>query len=415
MHLTEIRTFPKIIMATALVSGLLLLASVYLTSQPTDAHTINQNCTSAGISLDIRGELQGTSDEAALAYDENGPTGSSVIDYQVTVSLTAAQCPITDGEPSLTLPDGTVVDLDDDLSLASGGSITYDVTGSPYTVMSGDLGSLAGADSDEVRATATVDATSHRASGLDQDVSSSANFDTLVIQPSTITSISSSASQVLAGGTVNLTVTEQNDGDVNLTGANVVVDNGVGTLSAPPTSGDDGDGILEPNETWSWTVNNVVINSDTTFTATGHGMDPFGNDVTYPADPEERDSVTVTVEEVGGEGCTPGYWKQTQHFGSWTTYSPNQQFSAVFENAFPGKTLLQVLSQGGGGLNALGRHTVAALLNAANSDVEYEYTTQEVIDMFNAVYPGGDYQTLHNLFATQNELGCPLGRSEAAA
>ena len=39
---------------------------------------------------------------------------------------------------------------------------------------------------------------------------------------------------------------------------------------------------------------------------------------------------------------------------------------AGFDDAFPGMTLLEVLSQGGGGLNALGRHTVAALLNAAS-------------------------------------------------
>ena len=113
----------------------------------------------------------------------------------------------------------------------------------------------------------------------------------------------------------------------------------------------------------------------------------------------------------GSEGCTPGYWKQAQHFDSWTQpYDPGDLFvSAGFEDAFPGMTLLQVLEQGGGGLNALGRHTVAALLNTASPDVDTAYTNpQTVIDLFNGVYPGGDYEGLKNIFAGYNELGCPL-------
>jgi hypothetical protein len=46
----------------------------------------------------------------------------------------------------------------------------------------------------------------------------------------------------------------------------------------------------------------------------------------------------------GGQGCTPGYWKQPHHFHSWVGYTPGQLFSSVFVNAFPGKTLLEVLS-----------------------------------------------------------------------
>lgn len=111
----------------------------------------------------------------------------------------------------------------------------------------------------------------------------------------------------------------------------------------------------------------------------------------------------------GGQGCTPGYWKQAQHFDSWVGYTPNTLFSDVFENAFPGRTLLQVLSQGGGGLTALGRHTVAALLNAASGGVAYDVATPaEVIARFNAVFPGGDYSGLKDTFEGFNEQGCPL-------
>jgi hypothetical protein len=114
----------------------------------------------------------------------------------------------------------------------------------------------------------------------------------------------------------------------------------------------------------------------------------------------------------GGEGCTPGYWKQSQHFGNWTDpYDPNDLFDDHFENAFPGMTLLQVLSQGGGGLKALGRHTVAALLNGASANVDFAFTDLDVIADFNAVFPGGDYEALKNKFASENEQGCPLGRN----
>jgi hypothetical protein len=116
--------------------------------------------------------------------------------------------------------------------------------------------------------------------------------------------------------------------------------------------------------------------------------------LTYPSTP-------------GSQGCTPGYWKQSQHFDSWVGYSPNQQFSSVFEDAFPGMTLLQVLQQGGGGLKALGRHTVAALLDAS-SNIDYGLEPAQVIQSFNDVFPGGDYEGQKDLFANRNERACPL-------
>jgi hypothetical protein len=80
-------------------------------------------------------------------------------------------------------------------------------------------------------------------------------------------------------------------------------------------------------------------------------------------------------------GRTPGYWKQSQHYGSWCSpYRPTTKsggylatpfhctgtgfFSGPFGN-MGDKTLLQVLGLGGGGVNPLARHIAAALLNAA--------------------------------------------------
>jgi hypothetical protein len=113
----------------------------------------------------------------------------------------------------------------------------------------------------------------------------------------------------------------------------------------------------------------------------------------------------------GSEGCTPGYWKQSQHFDSWTApYDPTDTFASVgFESsALSGMTLLAVLEQGGGGLAALGRHTVAALLNVASAGVDYPYfSVDTVIAQFNAANPG-NIEGQKDIFAAFNELGCPL-------
>jgi hypothetical protein len=134
------------------------------------------------------------------------------------------------------------------------------------------------------------------------------------------------------------------------------------------------------------------------------------------------DDIVICTEEdtppLGNEGCTPGYWKQPQHFGNWPDgIDPN---STMFGDAdvfncsgvearrpesgdICGMLLLDVLSLRGGGVNALARHAAAAYLNAASS-VEYPYTVGEVIDLLNK----GDKDALE----AANESYCPLGRAE---
>jgi hypothetical protein len=75
-------------------------------------------------------------------------------------------------------------------------------------------------------------------------------------------------------------------------------------------------------------------------------------------------------------------------------------------NAFPGLTLLDVLEQGGGPLNALGRHAVAAFLNAASGF--YPLTTTQVVNLFVAAFATGDYETAKNTLEGFNEARCPL-------
>ena len=112
----------------------------------------------------------------------------------------------------------------------------------------------------------------------------------------------------------------------------------------------------------------------------------------------------------GGEGCTPGYWKQTQHFDSWvgTGFAPGDSFDTVMGVDSSFGTLLDGVRAKGGDENALARHAVAALLNASSSGVDYEFTSAEVIALVQDAYASGDFETAKNLLEAENEAGCPL-------
>lgn len=121
------------------------------------------------------------------------------------------------------------------------------------------------------------------------------------------------------------------------------------------------------------------------------------------------------------EGCTPGYWKQEQHFDSWVGYSPDDDFEYVFgcpitiRWSMRGKpanvsnpNLLQALQAKGGGESALARHAVAGLLNAANPDISYPRTEAQIKTMVCNALPGGDIEGTKNRLAGWNEEFCPL-------
>ena len=99
---------------------------------------------------------------------------------------------------------------------------------------------------------------------------------------------------------VDLTVTEHNNGDVDLTSPYVNVSPGGYSLnkaSAYYVSGDTGDdGILGTGETWTWVITGVVVNADTTFTANGHGLDPLLNGISFVNGyTGEQDTVAIDV------------------------------------------------------------------------------------------------------------------------
>jgi len=128
-----------------------------------------------------------------------------------------------------------------------------------------------------------------------------------------------------------------------------------------------------------------------------------------------------------GKGCTPGYWKQDQHFDSWvpTGLKPTDLVSKLYSNAYlytlDGKqmskyTLVQALGfKGGTGLTGaaqiLLRAAVAAELNAKYSGMGYPLSAGAIITAVQNALASGNRGTMI-LLASQlddlNNLGCVL-------
>jgi hypothetical protein len=118
------------------------------------------------------------------------------------------------------------------------------------------------------------------------------------------------------------------------------------------------------------------------------------------------------------EGCTPGFWKN--HPEAWEGFSPNQTLESVFDVpnslGLDDATLIQALSfQGGSGVLGAARNllraAVAALLNAASSEVDYPLSVAQVIQRVNAALASGNRATILALAAeldALNNAGCPL-------
>jgi len=149
-------------------------------------------------------------------------------------------------------------------------------------------------------------------------------------------------------------------------------------------------------------------------------------DVTYK-DSGGITNINLKCEPPNNEGCTPGFWKQSQHFKFWKTYKTTDKFAYTFgitgakadlkikvdnmDVMLKDATLLQALKAQGGGLNALARHAVAALLNAA-SGANYAFTVDEVKLMVKNAINSGSYEITKNTLAEENERGCPFGKDD---
>lgn len=125
-------------------------------------------------------------------------------------------------------------------------------------------------------------------------------------------------------------------------------------------------------------------------------------------------------EEMGEEGCTPGYWKQPHHFDSWPV-STDMGFGDAFDGfcdmydvdlvrpergTICDLTLLEALGTRGGGPNALARAAAAAWLNTGA--IAYPYSRAQVEMKVEGAMMSGDFEDAAGDLDDANNLGCPL-------
>ncbi len=187
-------------------------------------------------------------------------------------------------------------------------------------------------------------------------------------------------------GTIE-TGTAHDGGDINITFAFSLFGEAFVTSGNASTGFAASDGI-DPSASWDIRTSLAGNSGDASFT------------------------ILPVEDEGGGEGCTPGFWRQSQHFVFWaeTPYSPTDSYEAVFgvdlTGGLDGFTLLDAVWVGGGGANRLLRHSVAALLNAAHPDVNYDFTEAEVIAAVQAAFASGDFDAVSDVLEEANEQGC---------
>lgn len=157
------------------------------------------------------------------------------------------------------------------------------------------------------------------------------------------------------------------------------------------------------------TVGGVSLTRDTDPATAGVGAGPGGSG------PAVKTWIVPALE-----GCTPGFWKThpTEEVWGPAGYESSDLVSSVFSDANPyhNSTLLQALGfSGGSGLNGakriLLRAAVAGLLNSSHPDIDYPWTTPDLIAAVNAALASNNRATILALAAdidADNNLGCSI-------
>jgi Domain of unknown function DUF11 len=249
-------------------------------------------------------------------------------------------------------------------------------------------------------------------SGFPNDITDSDDHSVNLFQPSVAVAKQCSPASVTVGQTITFTCSIMNTSSGD--SPNLILDsvtdvrnpgNVATNLTAAATAA--GCGSLAPGASCSFTYTATATTVGTlTNTVTAHYHPAgFTNDIT--------DDGTCSVEVTGGEGCTPGFFKQWTNvwdqlsdpvvqsirttintLGPPFVYNDanggltTQLFRDIFgltsaqmtaAGLSPNLTMLQAINLGGGGFQKLARHAVAGLLSSAS--VAYPFSTVQVLQM----------------------------------
>jgi hypothetical protein len=130
----------------------------------------------------------------------------------------------------------------------------------------------------------------------------------------------------------------------------------------------------------------------------------------------------VYADGDGDEGCTPGYWKQEQHFDSYPVgITPDTLLTDLLGFEIPGyetTTVLQALKLKGGGADALIRQGTAGMLNVLSPEVDYDFSEETTLRQFQDgldpqlfdMWPDADddLEERKDALDVANNAGCPL-------
>ena len=241
------------------------------------------------------------------------------------------------------------------------------------------------------------------------------------LHPTSIERADSAWVELGIGGTATFTYLVRNTGNVPLVVSKttaVLDDNGTPTNPADDflavyVSGDtNNDGLLDLSEAW------LFRSSARTVTAGAYVN--TGKVTGF----ETHTAQTVTASDTAGyfgrtgfEGLTPGFWKNNagnKNAVAWPRdgngnliWDPGQAASTMFSalltvgSPYASLSLADALGLGGGGLAALLRQAISAVLGATSPYVAYPLTAADVIAAVNAAILGGNATTITNL---QNTL-----------
>src|SRR5262245_10677238 len=286
--------------------GLLALSMHLLAVNWAAAHDIEPGtCSQVSLNLSPQGVFAGTPTEAAVGCE------GALIVYNITVAISAQQCPITDGNLTATLPNGNICNIATGISLGhltppGSESVTF-LAQCPYTLSSANLGQQPGAAPNAVRTTFHLTSTSHRDSGFDQPNVNDTNYDTTLLQPN-IAATKNCTPASGPGQPISFSGTVTNTGNTALTGV-TVSDDHAGPVTCATT--------LAPGASCNYSgqyIPNSCTDDTDTVTTTASGVDPttglaFAPETACPASVTDSASATCPIPSAPAisvtKSCTP--------------------------------------------------------------------------------------------------------------